>query len=1232
MAHAKGIGGGGGTTNNGGSKKGIGGISKGIKKFSSSNKTGSINIKSSNNATKAKAVYNAPKQQKQTVSITTSGYNGTTTVNSSEQIDLSKFLNDSVNNIKNVKNDLKTTLDKLKKNPVEELKKATNATVGAVSSAWNTFTSAANEFLKDPAGVTGAVLVSTFGGVVNLLEGFADGVVTLGSDVKISAPEGADEKTIQNVENYKNELRNDAKEFVQQDIAGSLTDSLAQEIGVYDKDYFQTVKQGGMGATDLLGKVMLVGATGGAAIPAVAFIDAGNTAEAEWANGASYDDGATAAVISYAYSHAGWASGSAIQTGVDSLGGRILLDTLTGAVDGTQEPVTATMQSINNGDNRSFYEILGEKSKEKNMVGQMIQTAGFSGLMSVFGERSGLAEKYREKKGVTSSNASSDVNLKGNSIDNINDSLKKSNVKVDESSRTNRLKPTKNEEMGVSKADSFDRIKQIDLGELPSSSRKSLNNLPGFDDVPNSNRGSLKNIEEMNFDDVPTSSLSSGNEPSVVSSKTRENYVEDINKYYEMGKNLPLNQSLEYRANKLVEAFTEFDHNPSLTREEKVYELAKMFDEHGDEYPSRLNQELARIENRKKALETSRTSQVSDGNRAKVNSSELTSNTQSSGNPFDRIKQLDLGETSSLSNKKVNKLPEASDYLTTNSKRNSLQNIEEMNFDDVPVSSSANKSGDIYNMPRDPFEKIKAIDLDEVQTSSESLSAMNGSVETFDNGLVKVETSKSPKKVEIDSETGRLKRGHGFLTPEEEKSYIIDYFKDDESIVKHRQEMKFMDGRKAEIMEKADSPFRYSSDPYYELAICEKDIDNHVNVLEKRGYDIDEVDDLLNSLNRGENGRVNFDVIASSLREKGYDADFEIIDAIDGYDYSVVKSKKIKNSLDSYNKLAKRLDGIDMEGLDQVYREVLDKDMPKFEFEYSKTKTMNNLLVGTLKNGEEIHGTGKVENGNDLLVDSLSKINPENESGMAFMRKIYSLSQDGNELQILRSSDVNTSYYRPSENYVMIEYGSDKGVRVVFHEYGHALHYNVLGGRIPDNFEEIVQVAREKSTQNGLPHKLLRETFSAKFKNYLEYKKVKRETLNELVLEFEEAGCDRSKAKKMAKLKFDDESLKNYYINNKDEDILRAVSDMIDAVYQGEKMDLNGKKINLFGQHGYNYYHGNVQAQFNELIANFSSLKVLNDFEGLDYVRRMFGDEFYQMMDDTFNKLIKFGGRIYGSS
>ena len=93
-----------------------------------------------------------------------------------------------------------------------------------------------------------------------------------------------------------------------------------------------------------------------------------------------------------------------------------------------------------------------------------------------------------------------------------------------------------------------------------------------------------------------------------------------------------------------------------------------------------------------------------------------------------------------------------------------------------------------------------------------------------------------------------------------------------------------------------------------------------------------------------------------------------------------------------------------------------------------------------------------------------------------------------------------------------------------------------------------------------------------------------------------------------------------------------AFSDIVDAVFLGADRDLLGNQLVTTYRHGLEYYKNSnfsPVSQFHEIIANFNELKMLKDQTGLYYIKELFGEDFYNVLEDTYNKMRKYGNLVF---
>lgn len=257
------------------------------------------------------------------------------------------------------------------------------------------------------------------------------------------------------------------------------------------------------------------------------------------------------------------------------------------------------------------------------------------------------------------------------------------------------------------------------------------------------------------------------------------------------------------------------------------------------------------------------------------------------------------------------------------------------------------------------------------------------------------------------------------------------------------------------------------------------------------------------------------------------------------------------------------------------------------------------------------------------------------------------------------------SYWLSSTSSIVInpEYVKIQASGTLCHELGHCLYDSILGGKLPDNWDAIVARAKRISSNGNAMDSVCNDLKVRSDLNWSascqilkkdihdslgltldEYQKVLADKYSNMLNGLTEndvrnmltaIGLDKRNIDKIIsegvdplKIADADLTVRASKISDK---IYRtqyphytAISDMIDAVYKGEKYDLNGKSIYTNYGHSAEYYKtGQKNLQFHELIANFNALKMLGADPSF-LLKSMFGEEFYNVLEDTFNKFCNY--------
>lgn len=259
------------------------------------------------------------------------------------------------------------------------------------------------------------------------------------------------------------------------------------------------------------------------------------------------------------------------------------------------------------------------------------------------------------------------------------------------------------------------------------------------------------------------------------------------------------------------------------------------------------------------------------------------------------------------------------------------------------------------------------------------------------------------------------------------------------------------------------------------------------------------------------------------------------------------------------------------------------------------------------------------------------------------------------------------SYFSPSNGSIFCE---NANTNTLLHETGHALHFYIADMKTPDDYQEIVERAREnpevlaKTKEYAANYRklinnitlLVEQRYDSFFKSYYSPEKVE-EIKKNLTKSKEE------KKKEYKELHIPDEQLdmilsdmytqeeyidhqKRIFIEDNVDAILRnefgsllPIGDILDAIYEGKLhsntlKDSQGEAICKTGGHGLNYYYATLHG-FDEMIANFAAISKENDAkEKLKMLKSIVGDEVYDMIRNFYyQNILKINleeNKVYG--
>lgn len=266
------------------------------------------------------------------------------------------------------------------------------------------------------------------------------------------------------------------------------------------------------------------------------------------------------------------------------------------------------------------------------------------------------------------------------------------------------------------------------------------------------------------------------------------------------------------------------------------------------------------------------------------------------------------------------------------------------------------------------------------------------------------------------------------------------------------------------------------------------------------------------------------------------------------------------------------------------------------------------------------------------------------------IKKLIEIKKENKDIFYYIKND-DGSYFSPSNGSIFCE---NANTNTLLHETGHALHFYIADMKTPDDYQEIVERAREnpevlaKTKEYAANYRklinnitlLVEQRYDSFFKSYYSPEKVE-EIKKNLTKSKEE------KKKEYKELHIPDEQLdmilsdmytqeeyidhqKRIFIEDNVDAILRnefgsllPIGDILDAIYEGKLhsntlKDSQGEAICKTGGHGLNYYYATLHG-FDEMIANFAAIsKAADAKEKLKMLKSIVGDEVYDMISNFY--------------
>ena len=285
-----------------------------------------------------------------------------------------------------------------------------------------------------------------------------------------------------------------------------------------------------------------------------------------------------------------------------------------------------------------------------------------------------------------------------------------------------------------------------------------------------------------------------------------------------------------------------------------------------------------------------------------------------------------------------------------------------------------------------------------------------------------------------------------------------------------------------------------------------------------------------------------------------------------------------------------------------------------------------------------------------------------NVDAYRILKVFNELKKKNPDIRLVLSDDLTSCYWADTYSSLVMgpEHIAIQDSGTFCHELGHCLYDSILDGELPTGWNEIVSRARHISSSGTELHETLdllnnvyyknrataRQNYTQSVMNSLgvtleQYEKqwadYYRQVLSGLSNEKQvkarlaELGLNNELIDEITSNGIEPKKIAENYINNEiNKEFSRidlisygeygTISDIIASVFNGKKRDSFLRPLNYTYSHSAEYYRNGENYAFHEIIANFTQLKLCGNNFALAKLKSVFGEEFYNVLEETFNK------------